>query len=206
MGLAPETQRFLSAPIRYVDAGSATVAYRQFGSVGEPLVLLHGWPFAGSTFRRLVPLLEQRFTCYVPDLPGAGDSPWTEASDFSFDGRARIVADFVGRLGLSRYSLVGHDTGGTVARLLARADASRVSKLAIINTEMPGHRPPWIPLYRMTMGLPGANLVFRQIIRSRSFVHSNLGFGSCFYDRNLLDTDFRGLVIEPIIASSVSMN
>ena len=123
MGLAPETQRFMSAPIRYVDTGSATVAYRQFGAAGEPLVLLHGWPFAGSTFRRLVPLLEQRFTCYVPDLPGAGDSPWTDATDFSFDGRARIVADFVGRLGLSRYSLVGHDTGGHYGLLEVTAPA-----------------------------------------------------------------------------------
>ena len=55
------------------------------------------------------------------------------------------------------------------------------------------------------MSLPGANLVFRQIVRSRSFVHSSLGFGSCFYDRKLLDGDFREVVIEPIIASGRRM-
>jgi haloalkane dehalogenase len=199
MALSVETARFLDAPVEHVEVRSAAVGYRRFGA-GEPLVLLHGWPFTGTTFRQLVPRLERRFTCYVLDLPGAGDSRWTAATDFTFDGRAAMVATFADRLGLSRFYLVGHDTGATVARRLAATDA-RIEKLAIINTEIPGHRPPWIPLWRRLMSVPGSNFGFRQVVRSRWFVHSTLAFGSCYYDRRLLDGEFRELVIDPIVAS-----
>ena len=204
MALMSDSVRFLGAPARHVEVGSAGIAYRRFGA-GPPLVLLHGWPFSGFTFRRLIPLLEDRFTCYVPDLPGAGDSTWTGATDFSFAGRARMVSELAERLGLRSYFVAGHDTGATVARQLALIDGERILKLAIINTEMPGHRPPWIPLYRLLMFLPGANLAFRQLVRLRWFVHSSLGFGSCFYDRALLDGEFAELVINPIVRSAKRM-
>jgi haloalkane dehalogenase len=205
MALAPETTRFLAAPVEHVEVASASVAYRRFGA-GPPVVLLHGWPFSGVTFRRLVPRLERQFTCYVLDLPGAGESQWTDATDFSFDGRAAMVAAFADRVGLSRYFLVGHDTGGTVARRLAASDPEHITKLAVIDTEIPGHRPPWIPLYRLLMLLPGSSVLFRQIVRSRLFVHSTLAFGACYQDRALLDGEFKALVIDPIVASSHRMD
>jgi haloalkane dehalogenase len=200
MVLGHDSDRFLSAPMHYVDVGSARIAYRRLG-VGAPLILLHGWPFSSLTFRRLVPLLEQHLTCYALDLPGAGESSWTDATDFSFDGRARIVADVVERLALREYFIAAHDTGATIARRLALVDGGRLKRLAIIDTEIPGHRPPWIPLYRLLMALPGANFMFRQVVRSRWFVHSSLGFGPCFYDPTLLDGEFTRLVIDPIIGS-----
>jgi pimeloyl-ACP methyl ester carboxylesterase len=205
MASAPETTRFLAALVEHVDVGSASVAYRRFGA-GPPLVLLHGWPFSGVTFRYVVPRLASQFTCYVLDLPGAGESRWSDATDFSFDGRAAMVKTFAERVGLSRYSLIGHDTGGTVARRLAASAPERIDRLAAIDTEIPGHRPPWIPLYRVLMSLPASNLLFRQIAQWRWFVHSTLGFGACYQDRSLLDGEFKTLFIDPIVASSLRMD
>jgi pimeloyl-ACP methyl ester carboxylesterase len=204
MGLAPESLRFMSSPVHYVDTSSARIAYRKIGA-GEPLLLLHGWPLSSLTFRKLMPLLEHRFTCYLPDLPGAGDSTWTDQTDFSFEGRARILADFVNQLKLRNYFLLAQDTGATVGRFLALLDTERIQKIAMINTEIPHHRPPWIPLYRRLLVLPGSELLFRQFLRSRQFVHSALGFGSCFWDRALLDGEFTELVINPIVSSARAM-
>ena len=41
---------------------------------GTPLVLFHGWGFDGQIWQALMPALTARFTLYVVDLPGFGQS------------------------------------------------------------------------------------------------------------------------------------
>ncbi|HYR90093.1 MAG TPA: alpha/beta hydrolase [Terriglobia bacterium] len=50
-------------------------------------------------------------------------------------------------LGVSS-SLIGNDSGGWIARELALLEPGQVTRLVLTNTEIPGHRPPWIWLYR----------------------------------------------------------
>jgi pimeloyl-ACP methyl ester carboxylesterase len=42
--------------------------------VGDPVVLLHGWPQTWHEWRKLAPLLAGRYRLVMPDLPGLGDS------------------------------------------------------------------------------------------------------------------------------------
>ncbi len=193
----PTTRAFLAAPLQKQDAGAARLAYRRFGS-GPPLLLVHGFPLSGFTWRKVLPALAEHFTCVVPDLPGMGDSEWTDATDFSFPGQGRTLKAFVDGLGLDRFSVLAQDTGGTFARYLALEDPRRVDKLVLINTEMPGHRPPWIPLYQSLMELPGTLTVFGQFLRSSLYLRSPMGFGGCFCNRGLIAGDFHAQVVEPL--------
>lgn len=186
--------------VRYTDLPTARLAYRVIGS-GPPLVLVHGYPVHGETWRRVVPELARRFTCYVPDLPGLGLTEWHADSDFTFPGQARTLRHWIDALGLEAYDLVAHDTGGTIARCLAAADAGRARKLVLVNTEMPGHRPPWIPLYRHLAALPGAVATFGTLLRQRWFRRSPLGLGGVFVDRDLLDGDFHERFVAPLLVS-----
>jgi pimeloyl-ACP methyl ester carboxylesterase len=196
---------FLDTPAQMVDTGTARVACRRFGS-GPALLLVHGFPLSGFTWRKVLPELSQHHTCYVPDLPGLGESQWTADTDFSFPGQGRTLHALCQRLGLERYSVVAQNTGGTFARYLALADVARVDKLILINTEMPHHRPPWIPLYQFTMGLPGSLTAFNLLLRSRMFLRSGMGFGGCFHDLRLLEGDFHEQVIQPLLNSPQRMN
>src|SRR5437763_561738 len=99
--------------VRFQGIGAAEVAYRKLGK-GEPLVCLHGWPLSGLTYRKLMPLLSQHFTCYLVDLLGAGETRWTETTDFSFASQAESVKTFIDKLGLKSYALLAHDTGATI--------------------------------------------------------------------------------------------
>jgi pimeloyl-ACP methyl ester carboxylesterase len=137
----------------------------------------------------------------VPDLPGMGDSRWSDATDFSFPGQGRTLKALVDRLGLERYAVLAQDTGGTFARFLALSDLARVEKLALVNTEMPRHRPPWIPLYQLLMRVPGTPAALGLLSRSRAFLRSPMGFGGCFTDLGLIDGDFREHVVEPLVRS-----
>ncbi len=155
---------FAAAAVRKHEIEDATLALRSFGR-GPAVAFIHGFPVHGYTWRKLLPALSETFTCHVVDLPGLGDSGWTSRTDMTFTAQARRLRLLFESLGLERYSLVAHDTGATLARLVALGHPERVGRLALLNTEIPGHRPPWIPLYVQLAGLPGAAAVFALLMR-----------------------------------------
>jgi pimeloyl-ACP methyl ester carboxylesterase len=173
------------------------VAYRVLGN-GPPLLMIHGWPFHGATYRHLAKRLSQHRTCFVTDSLGLGDSRWSERTDFSFAGQAVTFRRFVDALGFKKYSIVAHDTGATIARLLAAEDR-RIETLVMLNTEMPGHRPPWIPFYCTVMRFGLSRHVVPLLLRSRALMRSPAGFGGCFHDEALLDEGFVGRYLQPLI-------
>jgi len=202
--MSDASARYWDVPAQMIDTGTARIACRRFGS-GSPLLLVHGFPLSGFTWRKILPELAERHTCWVPDLPGMGESTWTDDTEWSFPGQARTLKRLADRLGLERYSVLAQDTGGTFARLLALDDAARVERLVLINTEIPGHRPPWIPLYQFLMALPGAQTSFGLLLRSRWFLRSGMGFGGCFSDLSLLDGAFHEHVVDPLLRSPERM-
>ena len=196
---------FLAAPAHKQDIATARIAYRRYGD-GPALLLVHGFPLSGFTWRKVLPALAERHTCYVPDLPGLGESEWTDATDFSFPGQGRTLKAFVDGLGLAHYSVLAQDTGGTFARCLALEDRGRIDKLVLINTEIPRHRPPWIPLYQFLMLLPGTLTVFGLLLRSNLYLRSSMGFGGCFADMRLIEGDFHAHFVEPLLRSPLRMD
>jgi haloalkane dehalogenase len=184
----------------FVDVGQARLWCRKAGN-GPALVLVHGFPLSGLTWRRVVPQLAQRFTCYAFDLVGLGDSTSTDAVDFSSEGQAAVLRQALLAQGVSSYALLGNDTGGWIARELALLDRERVRYLVLMNTEMPGHRPPWIPLYQRLAQLPGSGLVLRRMLATRRVRRAAMGFGGCFDDLDLIDGEFTELFVAPLLSS-----
>jgi haloalkane dehalogenase len=184
----------------FADVGQARVCYRRVGD-GPALVLLHGFPLSGLTWRKVVPQLSQRFTCYAFDLIGLGSSTSPDAADFSSPGQAAVLQRALSTQGVSSYAVVGNDTGGWIARELALLDRERVTHLALMNTEMPGHRPPWIPLYQRLASLPGSSIVLQRLLASRRICRSAMGFGGCFETLDLIDGEFAELFLSPLMSS-----
>ena len=180
--------------------GQASVHWRKAGR-GPAIVFLHGFPLSGRTWDQIVQYLGDRFTCFTPDLIGLGESQSPADADHSSQGQARAFQAMLSELGVASYALVGNDTGGWVARELALIDQQRVSRLVLTNTEIPFHRPPWIPMYQLLARVPGAGVLFQQLLRSRAFRRSSLGFGGCFHDLTHVDGDFHKRFIEPLISS-----
>ena len=190
----------LGGPSTLVDTGTERLPCRRVGE-GPALLFVHGFPLSGYTWRRIVGPLSRHFTCYLPDLPGMGGSEWTDATDFSFPGQGRTLKRLADALHLASYAVIAQDTGGSFARFLALEDP-RVERMVLLNTEMPGHRPPWIPLYQFLVGVPGTLSAFQVLLRTRAFNHSPMGFGGCFCDRRLIDGEFQRAFIRPLVESS----
>jgi len=184
--------------------GAASVHWRKEGS-GPAIVFLHGFPLSGRTWDKVLAHLRDRFSCYTPDLIGLGQSYSTSGDDYSSPGQARAFQGMLSELGVASYALVGNDTGGWVARELALLDRQRVSHLVLTNTEIPLHRPPWIPMYQALAHVPGFGTIIRQLLRSRAFRRSSLVFGGCFHDLTRLDGEFHQLYVEPLMSSKERM-
>ena len=123
---------------RRIRVGNVETFYREAGPAGAPVVLLpHGYPCSSYEFRNLMPRLADRWRLIAPDYPGAGYSETPETFDYSFDGIAAFLDDFVRELGLDRFALYLHDFGSPIGARLAIRAPERVVALIIQNGDIP---------------------------------------------------------------------
>lgn len=191
---------FTRPPETFLDVGHARLAYRRLGS-GPDLLLLHGWPVSSATFHEIAPALAERFTCHLIDLPGAGHTQWDAGTPISIAGHSETVCRAVESLGLERYALVAHDSGAAIGRYAAARAPERLVAMVLGNTEIPGYTPPLLTRLLRLLRLPGGQAVFRLALRIGVLRRSNLGLGTAFADRSLLDGAFYEHAIAPILRS-----
>ncbi|MFJ6699882.1 alpha/beta fold hydrolase [Streptomyces sp. NPDC091272] len=123
---------------RYADVNGVRLHYVDGGS-GEPVVLLHGWPFTWLEFRATMPLLAAAgYRVIAPDLRGFGFSDKPESGYRKVDV-ARDVAELIEQLGLPPVNLVGQDIGMMVAFALAAARPDLVKKAVLNEALIPGY-------------------------------------------------------------------
>ncbi|WP_255322961.1 alpha/beta hydrolase [Lysobacter sp. K5869] len=127
----PQTVRHHTVQVDGVD-----LFYREAGPKNAPvLVLLHGLPSSSHMFRRLMPLLADRYRVIAPDYPGFGASaaPSPADYDYSFDRLAVTVDRLLEQLRVERYSLYVFDYGAPVGFRLAVAHPERIESLIVQN-------------------------------------------------------------------------
>lgn len=124
---------------RYVDVPGLRMHAAEAGE-GEPLVLLHGWPQNWWEWRRLIPLLADRYRVICLDTRGSG---WSDAPRAGYDKEtmARDVIGAIDRLGLDRIRMIGHDVGGYLGFLVCLEVPDRVERYVSLNTGHPYERP-----------------------------------------------------------------
>jgi pimeloyl-ACP methyl ester carboxylesterase len=119
---------------REFSASRPTIAYvRRDGTGDECVLLLHGVGSSASTWHRLLPLIDERFTVIAPDYRGHGES---EVAPVPY-----VLDDFVGdavrlldELGLDRVHVVGFSIGAIFAEALAIEYPDRVAALVLLNS------------------------------------------------------------------------
>jgi microsomal epoxide hydrolase len=84
-----------------------------------PLLLSHGWPGSIVEFRRLIPLLTERFTVVAPSLPGYTLSFRPGQKRFAVEEIADLFAELMTDvLGYQRFAAQGGDWGAFVSSVL----------------------------------------------------------------------------------------
>jgi len=107
---------------------------------GPPVVLVHGTPSRSYIWRNVAPALAERFTVYVFDLLGYGDSE-PKTRDVSIAAQSRLLTELIGRWGLEAPAIAGHDIGGAIALRSHLLDGVPYSRIALIDAVV---LRPWI--------------------------------------------------------------
>ena len=115
------------------------IFYKDWGPKdAQPIVFHHGWPLSGDDWdNQMLFFLANGYRVIAHDRRGHGRSE--QVSDgHDMDHYAADVADLVRALDLRNAIHIGHSTGGgEVARYVARAEAGRVAKAALLGAVPP---------------------------------------------------------------------
>jgi haloalkane dehalogenase len=192
---ADAAELFRREPDRYLDVGAGAAAYRRVGT-GPDVLFVHGWPVSAATFRLLLPHLVDHVTCHLIDFPSAGSSRFDSDTTLTIEQHIETVRRVVDLLELDRVALVGHDSGGLIARH-AMAGDPRLSAMGLINTEPiePGWR---FKAFIAARHLPGFSAGLGWIAGKPRIRRIGLVLGDAFADSSLLDGEFDEFFLRPL--------
>jgi pimeloyl-ACP methyl ester carboxylesterase len=190
---------FRAQPERFIDVGVGQVAYRKVG-VGPDVLFVHGWPVSSATFRTLLPYMADHVTCHLIDLPGAGSSRFAPDAPLSIANHIDSVRRVIDELRLDDVAVVGHDSGGLIARHAIAGD-QRLRALGLIDTEQSTGLNWRFRSFIAARRLPGFGTVLGWLAGQPKLRRNGFVLGDAFDDRNLLDGEFDEFFLQPLRTS-----
>jgi pimeloyl-ACP methyl ester carboxylesterase len=125
-----------------VDLPHGTLHYHEAGD-GAPIVFLHGYLMGANLWDPVIQLLECGFRCLTPELPfGAHPTALRPDADLTTAGVGRLVADFLQALELHQVILVGNDSGGAIAQVVAARHPQHLGGLVLTSCDAFDNHPP----------------------------------------------------------------
>lgn len=128
-----------------VSLTAGSIHYDRWGPAdGRTVVFIHGYAMGRSLWRPLIERLSARgLDCLAPTWPlGAHTEAMHEGADLSMEGVAATVAELLEALDLEDVVLVGNDTGGAVAQVVAISAPERLGALVLTSCDAFEHFPP----------------------------------------------------------------
>lgn len=122
----------------YIKVGSENqsdinIHYTDHGR-GEPVILIHGYPFSGMAWERQEAfLLEQGYRVITYDRRGFGKSSHP-SKGYDYDTFASDLDTLINTLDLNGVTLIGHSMGtGEIARYIGKFGSSMVSRAIMVS-------------------------------------------------------------------------
>lgn len=154
--------------------GTTATHVRVMGA-GPPLLLVHGLMTSSYSWRYALPALGERFTCYAPDLPGAGRTDPPQGLL-----RAPDLADWLHALaealGIAGAPVIGNSMGGYVCLWWARRHPGAIARLVDLHS-------PGVPMARLwalntALRLPGAERLLAALVQRdvHRWAHRNVHY------------------------------
>jgi len=181
----------MKLPLRQCQLSDREVLrYRVSGTGDRRLLLIHGLAARSQCWIDILPLFPQdRYTLYLLDLLGSGESSKPKRGDYSIQAHANRLLDFIEREGLQGIIPVGHSLGGAVV-LVAAIEAMRQGRThlfpAMVVMAGPGfiQRPPMmVEIFQ----LPLAGSLFVALYAPDLWV--KVGLRAAYHDARLVDRE-----------------
>lgn len=163
---------------REIHLPQGTIRYRDTGT-GGTLLFVHGVAVNGELWRKVAPRLSKEFRCVVPDFPlGSHTLPMKRDDDLTPPGLARLIVDFMDALDLRNVTLIGNDTGGALAQMVAASYPERLERLVLVSCDLYEYFfPPLIRPLQMLSRIPGFLMLLGQLLRVRPLQRLPIAYG-----------------------------
>jgi pimeloyl-ACP methyl ester carboxylesterase len=99
-----------------------------------PIIFIHGCPSHRGVWRKTIDILRINYYCIAVDLLGFGASDKPEGGDYSLTAQGQRILQIADKLGLQKFSIIGHSMGGQLALYVAAVLApNRIQKIVTVN-------------------------------------------------------------------------
>ncbi|MCU0444646.1 MAG: alpha/beta fold hydrolase [Microscillaceae bacterium] len=113
--------------------------YKELGSEGQPIVILHGLFGSSDNWLTIGKQLAQQHRVFLIDQRNHGQSPWSE--EWDYEAMSADLWEFFQAQDLHKAVVVGHSMGGKTAMWFAtRYYPSRVDKLVVVDISPRAYR------------------------------------------------------------------
>ena len=174
-----DTQEF-AALRRHVDTPSGRIAYVERGD-GPVALFVHGVLVNGFLWRHQLAGLAAHRRCIAVDLLAHGATTIAPTQDVSSTANADMLLQFMDALGIDQVDLVGNDSGGGMALILAARHPHRIRSLALTDCDVHDNWPPeaFKPFLALSAsgGLQGA---LEAMLADKAFYRSAQALGPAY--------------------------
>ena len=116
------------------------------GGEGPPLLCLHGFDSSFLEFRRIYPLLKNKFKLIIPDLLGFGFSPRISGINYNSENIILNLIDIIAKLKITQnINIMGASMGGSVAFSLTKKIKEDINKIILLSPAGLFAKPKKIP-------------------------------------------------------------
>ena len=121
---------------RFISVRGRKLHYLEYGGAGLAMLCVHGGAANAHWFDFVAAGFTSSYRVFALDLPGHGDSDWSDADSYTGQSYALDVAAAVEQLDLRDFVLMGHSMGGMVSLLYAATKPERLGKLIVLDSTL----------------------------------------------------------------------
>ena len=136
-----DTQSAPLSPAPYssckIEIAGFSLHYLDYGAAGRtPMLCVHGGAASAHWFDFVAAAFTAGHQVLAIDQRGHGDSAWAQPPDYTYARYAADIDEFVTRLDLRDFVLVGHSIGGAVSLTYTANYPGRVKRLVVVDSTL----------------------------------------------------------------------
>jgi len=183
----------------FVETASGRVSYTEQGT-GPVALFVHGVLLNGHLWRHQLAGLSDIRRCIAVDLLAHGDTDIAPDQDVSVTANANMLAESLDALEIDRVDLVGNDSGGGIAQILAASHPERVRSLTLTDCDTHDNWPPeaFKPFLTMAAG-GGLRATLEAMLSDKRIYRSPQALGPAYEHPERVSDDSIESYLRPLV-------
>ena len=186
---------------RAVDTPSGRISYVEHGR-GPVALFVHGVLLNGWLWRHQLAGLGDVRRCIAVDLLAHGATTIDPTQDVSSTANAAMLVQFLDALGIDQADVVGNDSGGGIALIMAAHHARRLRSLALTDCDVHDNWPPeaFKPFLAMSAA-GGLRTALEGMLGNKPFFRSAEALGPAYEHADRVSDETIETYLRPLVAS-----